>query len=823
MGRKKKKRSAKRGPEASSTAQKGASPAIAPIVLPPFLKRNIDLFGAAGIALFFVSHLFISDDYFLGSGTDIISLQYPAHAYAMHWMRQGILPFWNPFIFCGVPFQAGFHGFLYPGLWTGLLFPPGLDIKIGIALHLILAAVGAAWFSRGHVRSPISRILCGEIFALSGFMTLHLFAGHRIMVMTASYLPLAAGMLRRIVRGERRFILSGCLVWGMMILARHYQVVYIGSLGIGIWLVLEMALEERGDQLKSKRQRLLAVTTGAGVVLAGLAIAAVQLIPTLTNVALFQRPESDAAFAASFSSAPINLLSYLFPHFFGNRVDAPFIGDWSYWESLGYIGIIPLMLIAAAPGLLTWRRIAPEMAVIAIALLLALGAHTPVFDLYLRLVPGSDMFRSPGRFAILVALFGGLLAARMADGVIYGELKQKSKSRFITSIALPLGAGVAIALWFYSWQASDFSRWWESFGNAKGIAEKSVSALLDLVKSDLNSALITLPILAGCFVVARRRPNLSGAIGVVLMVITAIDLYHFGHRFLKTGDASRFHLPEAFERAIAREDEPALRIVPPAASRFVNFPMMSSVGNPGGYDVFMTKRYAEYLNVSQGRDMDRFIAYERLRRGGPLLRHLGPCYLFTTMEMRNGRNRYFSGYTWMVPAGRVAGYYRYEDPYPVPRAFLVHRVSVISDGRERVRTLAKRDFNIREEVILDAAHPEFKPEGLDAPMSERVRITALKPNRVELAISAKARGVLVMSDVLMPGWEAWVDGRPVPLVHANHVMRALPVTAGEHRVVMSYLPTGFALGAAISSIALFLLLAGFVLQKKGRLLMAKRT
>ena len=146
----------------------------------PRLYGHLDLIAAGLTAFLFVIHLFFDGGYFLGSGTDIVALEHPLHVFATSWMARGVLPLWNPFVFGGIPFQAGVHGYLYPGWWTGLLLPTGLDIKVGIALHLVLAAVGATWFARSRVSSGAATYLAGVTFALSAFFMAHLFAGHRL-------------------------------------------------------------------------------------------------------------------------------------------------------------------------------------------------------------------------------------------------------------------------------------------------------------------------------------------------------------------------------------------------------------------------------------------------------------------------------------------------------------------------------------------------------------------------------------------------------------------------------------------------------------------
>ena len=58
-------------------------------------------------------------------------------------------------------------------------------------------------------------------------------------------------------------------------------------------------------------------------------------------------------------------------------------------------------------------------------------------------------------------------------------------------------------------------------------------------------------------------------------------------------------------------------------------------------------------------------------------------------------------------------------------------------------------------------------------------------------MSCENDGVLVLSEVWYPnGWKAKVDGIEVPLIRANYILRALPITAGRHTVELSFEPSG---------------------------------
>ena len=74
-------------------------------------------------------------------------------------------------------------------------------------------------------------------------------------------------------------------------------------------------------------------------------------------------------------------------------------------------------------------------------------------------------------------------------------------------------------------------------------------------------------------------------------------------------------------------------------------------------------------------------------------------------------------------------------------------------------------------------------------------------------------GYLFTGDAYYPGWEAELDGRPVPLYRANLAFRAVYVPAGEHLVVQRFVPRSIEIGLAVAAasllvVVLLLALAG---------------
>src|SRR5262245_19092338 len=175
--------------------------------------------------------MLVSPQAFIGDGGDMVALEYPVEAFASWRLRSGDLPLWNPYQLGGVPFQAGTHNLLSPSYWGSFLFTPHLNLKLSLALHLALASAGAAWLASRRTGSWLAALLAGLGYGLSGFSLGHLFAGHRRLLSTAAYLPWVVGLLDGAVRLRRgRGLLAGAAL-GLMLLAGHHQVVWIGILG----------------------------------------------------------------------------------------------------------------------------------------------------------------------------------------------------------------------------------------------------------------------------------------------------------------------------------------------------------------------------------------------------------------------------------------------------------------------------------------------------------------------------------------------------------------------------------------------------------------
>jgi uncharacterized membrane protein YfhO len=72
-----------------------------------------------------------------------------------------------------------------------------------------------------------------------------------------------------------------------------------------------------------------------------------------------------------------------------------------------------------------------------------------------------------------------------------------------------------------------------------------------------------------------------------------------------------------------------------------------------------------------------------------------------------------------------------------------------------------------------------------------VQFASYTPTSLSLRVQIANEGWLLVTDSWSLGWEARIDGRPVPIWGGNFIFRALNVRAGRNEVEFSYRPYAF--------------------------------
>ena len=146
-----------------------------------------------------------------------------------------------------------------------------------------------------------------------------------------------------------------------------------------------------------------------------------------------------------------------------------------------------------------------------------------------------------------------------------------------------------------------------------------------------------------------------------------------------------------------------------------------------------------------------------------------------------------------------------------PRGWWVREKALYLDRPQALGIIAGRGSAWRNRVLLDQ-----DGNGSIASLRPTSRTLLKTPERVSdsrisFNFSGVDNGFWVFNESYIPGWHAWVDDMPTPILRAYGLFMAVPVGKGVHRVDFRYEPSTFRLGLFLSLTALAIL-GGLFLQ-----------
>jgi hypothetical protein len=162
------------------------------------------------------------------------------------------------------------------------------------------------------------------------------------------------------------------------------------------------------------------------------------------------------------------------------------------------------------------------------------------------------------------------------------------------------------------------------------------------------------------------------------------------------------------------------------------------------------------------------------------------------------------------PKFQSPDYWVMENKSALPRAFIPQRVEMVPEVGERLRKLADAEFDPRQVAYVETS--------VDLPPDCRgtVEIADEIPSRIMVKARMETPGLLVLADFWDQGWQACVEGKPAPILRANHALRAVALPAGAANVEFRYesatVKRAFQLAGA--SVALLIGWVGFAAWQK---------
>jgi hypothetical protein len=744
-------------------------------------RRGLEFLALAAIvayAVFFYRKLLFGNRVYVFRDmyTLFLAIEHTARTLARwHWP-----PLWDPFSSLGRPFAADLvTAVYYPLNWCVRLLPEARGLNLSIAGHHVLAATGLFTLLRYHGVSLMAATLGALVFTFGGLMVS--FDNMINGLQSATWVPWV--ILAFEVWCDRRRVtaLVGMGVGlGAIVLGAMPEFVLFAN-----GLIVALAIDRwRRDAQPGLRRALTAVLIANGLAVGLYAVEWVPFVEYVMHSSRMSGVRLDNAIR--YSLRPLAVLAFVIPRHYvdpagrfhetaalweGNLNEPP-------WALTLYVGVSVVWLVAALARLSRFQRC--WWGGIGLScLVLALGEYLPGYVWLVEHVAPLRTIRYPEKFLFVVHV---LIAVGVAVG-FENALREPARFRRVAWTAGLLAAGAFVA---------------------RGIVAAGSTWPMVVLGHDLRLLAWLYALVAALAVGARTRPR---AAAWAFLLLAASDLYRANASLLPNVPWSALQRPPRALEVMRRRDDP-LRIysnwlgravVPAFPESFIqeqNLLMMQDasfylIGNLNGPASII-------LN-----DHERL---EELVESLPHERVAGVFAALNVPYVTSAKNLPYPGLRLLQSPRNTLESYVFEIEPHTARAFVPARLRPVSTPDQAIEHLRSAADPVAEVAVA----ADSMPAGLPATMDGTVHIATYLPERVELLAQMRTPGLVVLADTYYPGWEASVDGTAASIVRANHFVRGVYVTSGEHRILFRYAPRSYRVGAAVSALtcgALLLLVA----------------
>lgn len=376
---------------------------------------------------------------------DILLYFEPMYLFTQQQVAKGMVPLWNPYLFCGQPFLGNPQiSFFYPTTLVFYFLPSWFALTLVEFLHLFLCGVFAFLFLNQKVQNRFSALIGAVVYMGSEFVVSRL--QFPTIIQTLAFVPLLLYFIELYVNQQRlRAVLGVTLSVSLITLAAHPQTAFLTFAMATFYTLFALSSLSQGKTMRLKAwffvRRLLVLMVAF---IWGLCIASVYLIPVIQLSLISSRTEMSAGLSNRFYADIPHLINLVFPRFTGHPESADYWARGNAWEPTLFVGWVPLICIFIALHK-RWKQSDTRFWALlgGLGLWLSMGNSGGLFYATYYLVPGVSLFHDPARFLLWTCLAFVVLTAKGCDVILE---KNKVRTKRVKIVALLL---TALPLWWF--------------------------------------------------------------------------------------------------------------------------------------------------------------------------------------------------------------------------------------------------------------------------------------------------------------------------------------------------------------------------------------
>ena len=717
---------------------------------------------------------------------DMISARGMGHDAREYHEQTGEWSHWSNSMFGGMPYNVT------SGVDSKSIFRP-ISTLMKVSFHgettavLWLLLIGFYIFMLAVGSGPWLGIVGAIAFAFGSYNLIIIGAGHVTKGWVLATVPAVIGgcMLCYQKKYIVGFIVT-LLATGLNVYWNHQQISYYTLL-----MLIPLAIAYLVYAIREKKQKQFWTASAALVVAAIMAIAPAmdKLVPTwdysketMRGGAVLKGTEDSEAgksglnreYAFQWSYGKAETMTLLIPNFYGGSSNyalgedsetyktvkkyagssqakqiakslPTYWGDQPFTSGPVYAGAIICFLFVL--GLLAVKG--PErwwlLAAVIIGILLSWGRNLPSLNNWLfDHLPLYNKFRTPSMSLVMTTTAMAMLGMLALRALLKKEVELKH-----IYIATGITGGLCLLMALFPGLAGGFTAKMDA-QLPEWLSECLIEDRRAMLTSDAwRSLCFILLAAAGAFAYLKIEKMRSGILIALMGVLILADLWTVDKRFLNDDHfvpkkRNLVTMTEADKQILADKD-PNYRVLNLTTSTFNDAQTSYFHKSVGGYSPAKLRRYQDIIDYYFAGNINMNV-----------LNMLNTRYVITQQGVQY-------------------------NPEAFGNAWFVQNIDWVNNPNEEITAIGNID--LLQRAVIDTCWRTKVSDGLAMTQPASIRLTNYaNPGNLFYESESSEDGLAVFSEVYYKTWKAFIDGKEVPVVRANYILRAIEVPAGEHTI-----------------------------------------
>lgn len=715
---------------------------------------------------------------------DMISARGMGHDAREYHEQTGEWSHWSNSMFGGMPYNVT------SGVDSKSIFRP-ISTLMKVSFHgettavLWLLLIGFYIFMLAVGSGPWLGIVGAIAFAFGSYNLIIIGAGHVTKGWVLATVPAVVGgcMLCYQKKYIVGFIVT-LLATGLNVYWNHQQISYYTLL-----MLIPLAITYLVYAIREKKQKQFWTASAALVVAAIMAIAPAmdKLLPTwdysketMRGGAVLKGTEDSEAgksglnreYAFQWSYGKAETMTLLIPNFYGGSSNyalgedsetyktvkkyagssqakqivkslPTYWGDQPFTSGPVYAGAIICFLFVL--GLLAVKG--PErwwlLVAVIIGILLSWGRNLPSLNNWLfDHLPLYNKFRTPSMSLVMTTTAMAMLGMLALRALLKKEVELKH-----IYIATGITGGLCLLFALFPGMAGGFTAKMDA-QLPEWLSECLIDDRRAMLTSDAWRSLCFILLAAvGAFAYLKIEKMRSGILIALMGVLILADLWAVDKRFLNDDHfvpkkRNLVTMTEADKQILADKD-PNYRVLNLTTSTFNDAQTSYFHKSVGGYSPAKLRRYQDIIDYYFAGNINMNV-----------LNMLNTRYVITQQGVQYNLEAF--GNAWFV-----------------------QNIDWVNNPNEEIAAIGNID--LLQKAVIDTCWRTKVSEGLAMTQPASIRLTNYaNPGNLFYESESTEDGLAVFSEVYYKTWKAFIDGKEVPVLRANYILRAIEVPAGKH-------------------------------------------